>query len=78
MDCTGCHAKNVPDHKELVKLGKDPKPWEVTTECLRCHDNAGEDMLSSAHWLWKGHSPYTLEHRKEVMHGKATTAVNNF
>jgi hypothetical protein len=35
-------------------------------------------MLSSAHWLWKGHSPYTLDHRKEVEHGKATTAVNNF
>jgi len=78
VDCTGCHAKNVPDHKEMVKLAADPKPWEVTEECLRCHNNAGEDMLSTAHWLWKGHSPYTLEHRKEVMHGKATTAVNNF
>lgn len=78
VDCTGCHQKNVPDHKELVQLSKDPKPWEVTQECLRCHNDAGEDILTSAHWLWKGHSPYTLDHRKEVMHGKATTAVNNF
>jgi hypothetical protein len=78
VGCKDCHSKNVPDHKELVKLGPDPEPWEVTQECLRCHDNAGEDMLSTAHWLWRGHSPYTLEHRKEVMHGKATTAVNNF
>jgi hypothetical protein len=35
-------------------------------------------MLASAHWLWKGSSSYTLEHRKEIQHGKATTAVNNF
>ena len=32
VDCTGCHAKKVPDHKELVQLGPDPKPWEVTAE----------------------------------------------
>jgi hypothetical protein len=78
VDCNGCHMKNVPDHQTLVKLDADPKPWEVTQECLRCHNEAGEDMLTTAHWLWKGHSPYTLDHRKEVMHGKATTAVNNF
>lgn len=78
VSCTGCHAKNVPDHKDLVELPEDPKPWEVTGECLRCHEEAGEDFIQTAHWLWKGHSPYTLGHRKEVRHGKATTAVNNF
>jgi len=77
-DCTGCHLKNVPDHNELVQLKKDPTPMEVTTECLRCHPGAGDDMLSSAHWLWKGPSTYTMDHRKEVRHGKATTAINNF
>lgn len=77
-DCTGCHLKNVPDHKELVKLSASPEPTEVTRECLRCHKQAGEDMLTSVHWLWKGHSPYTMEHRKEVQHGKATTTINNF
>lgn len=77
-DCTGCHKKNVPEHKDLVALKPDPKPWEVTEECLRCHDEAGDDMIKTSHWLWRGHSPYTLEHRKEVLHGKATTAVNNF
>ena len=78
IDCTGCHLKQVPDHKQLVKLPPNPEPEQVTSECLRCHDNAGEDMLSSVHWLWRGPSTYTLEHRKEVMHGKATTAINNF
>jgi len=77
-DCIGCHRKNAPDHKELVKLTPNPEPSRVTQECLRCHKDAGEDMLKSVHWLWKGHSPYTMEHRKEVQHGKATTALNNF
>jgi hypothetical protein len=46
--------------------GRQPDPLQVTQECLRCHKAAGEDMLKSAHWLWKGPSPYTLNHRKEV------------
>ena len=76
--CTGCHLKNVPDHSKLVKLGDNPKPSEVTKECLRCHNNAGEEMLVTAHWLWKGPSPYTVEHRKDIQHGKGTTALNNY
>jgi hypothetical protein len=78
VDCAGCHWKNVPDHKELVKLAADPAPWDVTAECLRCHPGAGEDMLATAHWLWKGHSSYTLDHQKKIIHGKGTTAINNF
>jgi hypothetical protein len=78
VDCVGCHPKNVPDHKELVKLPANPEPWDVTAECLRCHPGAGEDMLTTSHWLWKGHSAYTLDHQKKVMHGKGTTAINNF
>jgi hypothetical protein len=78
VDCSGCHPKNVPDHTELVKLSTNPAPWEVTTECLRCHASAGEDMLSTAHWLWKGHSAYTLDQQKKIIHGKGTTSINNF
>ena len=78
VDCAGCHLKNVPNHKELVKLGANPEPWDVTKECLRCHAAAGEDMLATAHWLWRGHSAYTLNQQKKVIHGKGTTAINNF
>jgi len=76
-DCLGCHRKNVPDHKELVKLPDKPEPIEVTRECLRCHKSVGDDMLKTAHWLWKGPSPYTLNRSKHVNHGKATTSINN-
>jgi hypothetical protein len=78
VSCNGCHLKNVPDHKELVKLADNPEPSEVTAECLRCHNDAGEDMLKTSHWLWKGPSPYTVEHRKDIQHGKGTTALNNY
>lgn len=78
IDCAGCHRKNAPDHKEKIQLAAGARPSQVTAECLRCHQQAGEDMLKSAHWLWKGPSPYTLDHRKEVELGKATVATNNF
>ncbi len=78
LQCQGCHREKVPDHKELVKLPNEPKPTEVTKECLRCHEQAGQEVLSSAHWLWKGPSPYTVSHEKEVNCGKGTNVVNNF
>lgn len=78
INCVGCHAKRVPDHKDLVRLPDDPTPIEVTQECLRCHQKAGEDMIKSAHWLWKGPSPYTVERQKKIMSGKATDTLNNF
>lgn len=78
VSCEGCHAKRPVDHKELVKLPADPTPQEVTRECLRCHEDAGKDMLTTAHWLWRGPSPFTTEQRKDVMSGKGTTTINNF
>ncbi len=78
VDCKGCHLQHVPSHRELVKLPDNPDPFQVTRECLRCHDEQGEDMLKTAHWLWKGPSPYTTGHRKDILHGKGTTALNNY
>lgn len=78
VGCTECHGKNVPDHSKLVKLSANPQPMDVTRECLRCHKEQGEDMLKSAHWLWRGPSPFTEGHEKRVDMGKATNTVNNF
>jgi hypothetical protein len=78
ISCTGCHLKNVPDHKQLVKLPENPKPSEVTVECLKCHQKEAEDFIKTSHWLWKGPSLYTVKHRKDIQHGKATTALNNY
>ena len=78
VDCKGCHLKHVPDHKELVKLPDKPDPFQVTAECLRCHEAQANDMLKTSHWLWKGPSPFTKGHRKEIQHGKGTTVLNNY
>jgi hypothetical protein len=78
VDCEGCHAKNVPDHERLVSLPPDPTPMQVTRECLRCHEDAGRGMLASAHWLWRGPSSYTVEHRSSIGCGKRTTALNDY
>lgn len=78
LGCEGCHRKNVPDHSELVELAPDPEPTEVTQECLSCHEQAGQDMLQTSHWLWKGPSPYTADHGRDVDLGKATIVTNNF
>ncbi len=76
-DCNSCHKRKVPDHKNLVKLPPNPTPYQVTKECLRCHKEAGKEMLASAHWLWKGPSTYTVNHLKCVKHGKGTDVLNN-
>ncbi len=77
-DCKGCHSKNTPDHTEKIQLAGKPLPWEVTAECLRCHKEAGEDMLKTAHWLLKGPSTNTLGHQNNIDAGKGTISTNNF
>ncbi|MCG6963672.1 MAG: tetrathionate reductase family octaheme c-type cytochrome [Acidobacteria bacterium] len=76
--CGGCHRRHIPDHQDLVRLPPDPTPEQVTQECLRCHPDVGEDVLESAHWLWRGPSPYTVGRCQEVLCGKGTNAINNF
>jgi cytochrome c553 len=78
VGCQGCHLRNQIDHKDKIKLSGNPTPMQVTEECLRCHEKAGNDMLKSAHWLWKGPSPYTLKHAKSVQIGKSEKTLNNF
>jgi octaheme c-type cytochrome (tetrathionate reductase family) len=78
VDCIDCHGKKVPDHTELVQLPDHPDPMTVTEECLRCHQQQADDMLTSAHWRWQGPSPYTVGGEKRVDMGKATNTINNF
>ncbi len=78
VDCKGCHEKRVPDHSKLVKLPDHPEPITVTRECLRCHDREATNMLTSAHWLWHGPSPYTVGHEDQFVLGKGTNTINNF
>ena len=49
----------------------------VTKACLECHEEQGKEMLSSAHWLWKGPTPYLMGHETDNELGK-TNLINNY
>ncbi len=57
VDCRGCHRPRVPDHAPLLTLVGAATPRQVTESCLTCHAQAGQDVLKSAHWNWRGQSP---------------------
>ncbi len=77
-DCLACHAKKVPDHRELVKLEGAVDGPAVTRNCLSCHEKEGQAVLKTAHWNWQGPSPYTVGHEKRNDLGKRYSTVNNF
>lgn len=64
------------DHTELIKTqcvtGED-----VTRTCLKCHEESARDFMETAHWRWKGPSPYVKGHEKEVSLGKINL-INNY
>ncbi|MEN8234623.1 MAG: tetrathionate reductase family octaheme c-type cytochrome [Actinomycetota bacterium] len=64
------------DHSKLM-TGPYETGSDVTKACLECHEDAGEDMLHSEHWLWEN-PPVSLPGRAEpVSTGKKNT-INNF
>ncbi len=78
-DCIACHAKKVPDHKELVKLeGKVEDPTEITKVCLSCHDKEGDAILHTAHWKWQGPTPFSIGNENRIDIGKRRLVINNF
>jgi len=76
VGCMGCHHPFTPDHAVLVNLSEKPDIYEVTLKCLECHKKAGEDILSTAHWSWEGHSPEVSGHEHSTSLGRKTV-VNN-
>ena len=57
------------DHSELIE-GTYTTGSEVTEGCLECHDTIGEDFIKTAHWLWKGDTPFLKGHEKASSFGK--------
>ena len=49
----------------------------VTKDCLKCHRKQAHEVLQSAHWLWKGPSPYVLGQEGRTDLGKRKL-INNF
>ena len=65
------------DHSQLITASELTSGPEVTQTCLTCHAEAGEQMLHSVHFRWRG-EPVLLPGRDEpVSIGKANV-LNNF
>lgn len=69
------HPEHV-DHSSLIKGPLTSGP-EVTRLCLTCHEDAGAQMINTAHFTWLS-EPVMVEGRDEpIRTGKANT-LNNF
>jgi len=65
----GDHSEYVSDHF--------PDARSVTAECLTCHPDQGVEFMETAHWKWKGPSPFVSGHETENALGKLNL-INNF
>jgi octaheme c-type cytochrome (tetrathionate reductase family) len=64
------------DHAALL-AGPYPDGPSVTRACLKCHDEAGEQVMRTAHWRWET-DPVNVPGRAEPVRGGKKNVVNNF
>ncbi|MFO7599606.1 MAG: hypothetical protein R6X27_07330 [Candidatus Desulfacyla sp.] len=57
--------------------GPYPDGMSVTRECIQCHQREARQVMSSAHWLWRGPSPF-VEGREDRTDLGKINLVNNF
>ena len=69
-------GKGASAHLKHLK-GPYPTGLSVTKACLKCHKKAAKEVLSSAHWLWRGPTPFMKGHEDEKGIGKKNL-INNF
>jgi len=57
---TAVPISTTADHHQFKVLQKDFKSGEeVTTACLACHNQAGEQIQKNIHWTWNYHNKKT-------------------
>jgi hypothetical protein len=64
------------DHTDYVS-GEYADTMSVTRDCLNCHTEQGADFMKTAHWLWKGPTPFLIGHEDDTHIGKINL-MNNF
>jgi octaheme c-type cytochrome (tetrathionate reductase family) len=64
------------DHKDLFS-GPFETGQQVTQSCLECHEDAGEQVIHTAHWRWQA-DPVQMEGRDEPVSVGKKNAINNF
>lgn len=78
LSLSSCPEKknaDIPEeHKSIT--GKYNKPQQVTVLCLKCHSNAGDEVIKTHHWRWEGDRIQRRGHKK-IIAGKKNL-LNNF
>ena len=64
------------EHKKHL-TGPYSNGISVTRDCLKCHKDKAQEILTSAHWLWKGPNLYVQGAEKRTDLGKRNL-LNNF
>lgn len=64
------------DHTELME-GPYETGTEVTQACLECHEEAGHEVIQTAHWKWES-EPVVVAGREEPITTGKKTSINNF
>jgi octaheme c-type cytochrome (tetrathionate reductase family) len=64
------------DHTDLIKGPIEDGP-AATRECLRCHEGASQEVMSTAHWNWEG-DPVLLPGRASPVRIGKKNLINNF
>ena len=66
------------DHKDLFDgLGEFTSGQDVTAACLSCHEDAGEQVLHTAHWRWES-EPVEVKGREGLFTTGKKKSINNF
>jgi octaheme c-type cytochrome (tetrathionate reductase family) len=65
------------DHKDLFEGYSFSNGPDVTVACLSCHEEAGEQVLHTAHWRWQS-DPVMVEGREEPVAVGKKNSINNF
>lgn len=64
------------DHTSLMQGPYETGP-EVTAACLECHEDAGDQVIHTAHWKWES-EPVKMEGREGLITTGKKNIVNNF
>jgi hypothetical protein len=65
------------DHKDIVK-GPFATGQEVTQNCLKCHEDAADQVMHTVHWTWES-EPVAIPGHDDVVTGIGKiNLINNF
>ena len=70
-------TESDPSDQHQNMKGPYPDGIAVTKACLKCHEDQADEVLTSAHWLWKGPSPFVQGQEDRTDLGKRNL-INNF